>query len=83
MLSLRRRFQAYEGMGKIFIDVHMNEIIELTLWERLRGLFIEGVKFIRNIQLQSGILKKLNVDLEEMLKIIIIDVPKQMFLIES
>lgn len=71
MLSLRRRFQAYEGMGKIFIDVQ-HEIIEFTLWERLWGLFIE---------LHASILKKLNVDLEEMLKIIIMDEPEQLFLI--
>ena len=71
MLSLRRRFQAFEGMGKIFIDVQ-HELIELTLWVRLWGLFIE---------LQSSILKKLNVDLEEMLKIIIMYEHEQLFLI--
>ena len=71
MLSLRRRFRAYEGMGKIFIDVQ-HEIIEFTLWERLWGLFIE---------LQASILKKWNVDLEALMETVILDESEQLFLI--
>ena len=71
MLCLRRRFQAYEGMGKIFIDVQ-HEIIEFTLWERLWGLFIE---------LQASIFNKLNVDLEALMETVILNESEQMFLI--
>ena len=71
MLCLRRRFQAYEGMGKIFIDVQ-HEIIEFTLWERIWGLFIE---------LQASILNKWNVDLEALMETVILDESEQLFLI--
>jgi hypothetical protein len=57
MLNLRKRFQVYEGLGKIFTDVQ-HEIIELTLWERIWGLFIE---------LQSSILKAWGIDLEKVI----------------
>ena len=63
MLTLRRRFQAYEGFGKIFVDVQ-HEIIELTLWERIWGIFLE---------LQLSILKIWNVDLEKLISDVIID----------
>ena len=63
MLTLRRRFQAYEGFGKIFIDVQ-HEIIELTLWERLWGIFQ---------QLQISILKTWNIDLEKVISDVIAD----------
>ena len=63
MLTLRRRFQAYEGFGKIFIDVQ-HEIIELTLYERLWGIFLE---------LQMSILKAWNVDLEKAISDVILD----------
>ena len=70
MLCLRRRFQAYEGMGKIFIDVQ-HEIIEFTLWERLWGLFIE---------LQASVLKAWNVDLEALMENVILDESQQLVL---
>ncbi len=63
MLTLRKRFLAYEGFGKIFTDVQ-HEIIELTLWERLWGIFLE---------LQMSILKVWNVDLEKVLSDAILD----------
>ena len=63
MLTLRRRFQAYEGFGKIFTDVQ-HEIIELTLWERLWGIFLE---------LQMSILKTWNIDLEKVISDAILD----------
>jgi hypothetical protein len=63
MLALRRRFQADEGFGKIFIDVQ-HEIIELTLYERLWGIFLE---------LQMSILKAWNVDLEKVISDVILD----------
>ena len=40
MLSLKRRFQAYETIGGAFREVQ-HELIEETLAERLWGLFIE------------------------------------------
>jgi hypothetical protein len=63
MLALRRQFQSYEGFGKIFIDVQ-HEIIELTLYERLWGIFLE---------LQMSILKAWNVDLEKLISDVILD----------
>jgi len=63
MLTLRKRFQAYEGLGKIFIDVQ-NEIIEFTLWERIWGLFLE---------LQMSILKSWDIDLEKVINDVILD----------
>ena len=63
MLTLRRRFQAYEGLGKIFIDVQ-HEIIEFTLWERIWGLFLE---------LQMSILKAWDIDLEKVINDVILD----------
>jgi hypothetical protein len=71
MLTLRRRFQAYEGLGKIFVDVQ-HELIEFTLWERIYGLFLE---------LQVSILKKWNVDLELIMKNVIMDEAEQLFLL--
>ena len=63
MLTLRKRFQAYEGLGKIFIDVQ-HEIIEFTLWERIWGLFLE---------LHMSILKAWDVDLEKVINDVILD----------
>ena len=40
MVSLRRRFSAYESMGELFRKIE-SEILETTLTERLWGLFIE------------------------------------------
>jgi len=70
MLTLRRRFQAYEGLGKIFIDVQ-HEIIEFTLWERIYGLFVE---------LQASVLKSWNVDLEKLMEDVIMEESEQLFL---
>jgi len=70
MLTLRRRFQAYEGLGKIFIDVQ-HEIIEFTLWERIYGLFVE---------LQASVLKRWNVDLEKLMEDVIMEESEQLFL---
>lgn len=63
MLNLRKRFQAYEGLGKIFVDVQ-HEIIEFTLWERIWGLFVE---------LHTCILKAWGIDLEKLINEIILD----------
>jgi hypothetical protein len=63
MLNLRKRFQAYEGLGKIFLDVQ-HEIIEFTLWERIWGLFVE---------LQTSILKAWGIDLEKVINDVILD----------
>ena len=63
MLNLRKRFQSYEGLGKIFIDVQ-HEIIEFTLWERIWGLFVE---------LQTCILKAWGIDLEKLINDVILD----------
>lgn len=63
MLNLRKRFQSYEGLGKIFIDVQ-HEIIEFTLWERIWGLFVE---------LQTCILKAWGIDLEKLINDVIFD----------
>jgi len=71
MLTLRRRFQAYEGFGKIFTDVQ-HEIIELTLWERLWGIFVE---------LQMSILNSWNIDLEKALSDAIMDEKALQFLL--
>ena len=71
MLTLRRRFQAYEGFGKIFTDVQ-HEIIELTLWERLWGIFLE---------LQMSILKTWNIDLEKVISDAILDESVLQFLL--
>ncbi len=71
MLTLRKRFLAYEGLGKIFTDVQ-HEIIELTLWERLWGIFLE---------LQMSILKVWNVDLEKVLSDAILDEKVLQFLL--
>jgi hypothetical protein len=42
MLSLKKRFQAYDTIGGVFRDVQ-NEMIENTLAEKLFGLFVELV----------------------------------------
>lgn len=71
MFTLRRRFQAYEGLGKIFIDVQ-HEIIELTLWERIWGVFVE---------LQMSILKTYGLNVDELLSDAIVDESVMKFLI--
>ena len=45
MLSLKKRFQAYDTIGGVFRDVR-NEMIEDTLAEKLFGLFVELVSSI-------------------------------------
>ncbi len=71
MLTLRKRFQSYEGFGKIFIDVQ-HEIIELTLWERLWGIFLD---------LQLSILKVWNIDIEKVISDVILDDSMLQFLL--
>jgi len=71
MLTLRRRFQAYEGLGKIFVDVQ-HELIEFTLWERIFGLFLE---------LHASALIKWNIDIELLMKDIILDDAEQLFIL--
>jgi hypothetical protein len=39
-LSLQKRFASYETMGKLFHE-NQKQLLELTLWERLWGLFLE------------------------------------------
>jgi len=60
MLSLKKRFQAYDTIGGAFRDVH-NEMIEDTLAEKLFGLFVELV---------SSILCRLEINPVEFIRII-------------
>ena len=71
MFTLRRRFQAYEGLGNIFNDVQ-HEIIELTLWERIWGVFVE---------LQLSLLKTYGLNVDELLSYAIVDESVMNFLI--
>ena len=45
LLSLKKRFQAYDTIGGVFRDVQ-HEMIEDTLAEKLFGLFVELVSSI-------------------------------------
>ena len=75
MLSLKKRFQAYDTIGGVFRDVQ-HEIIEDTLADKLFGLFVElvssilcrleinPVDFIR-IMLDENILSKSIIDIFE------------------
>jgi len=60
MLSLKKRFQAYDTIGGVFRDVR-NEMIEDTLAEKLFGLFVELV---------SSILCRLEINPVEFIRII-------------
>ena len=61
MVSLRRRFSAYESMGDLFRKIE-SEILETTLTERLWGLFIE---------LQHSILQVLGISFEELIQMML------------
>jgi hypothetical protein len=63
MLSLKRRFQAYETIGGAFRDVQ-HELIEETLAERLWGLFIE---------ILSSVFAMLEIDPDELIDIMLQD----------
>lgn len=63
MLSLKKRFQAYDTIGGVFRDVQ-NELIELTLSEKLFGLFCE---------LLLTILQRLDVNPEQFIRIMLED----------
>jgi len=61
MVSLRRRFSAYESMGDLFRKIE-SEIIEITLTERLWGLFIE---------LQHSILQVMGISFEDLIQMML------------
>jgi|SRR5271157_3047948 len=61
MVSLRRRFNAYESMGDLFRKIE-SEIIEITLTERLWGLFIE---------LQHSILQLMGVSFDDLIQMML------------
>jgi hypothetical protein len=61
MVSLRRRFNAYESMGVLFRKIE-SEILETTLTERLWGLFIE---------LQHSILQVMGVSFDELIEMML------------
>jgi len=63
MLSLKKRFQAYNTIGGAFRDVR-NEMIEDTLAEKLFGLFVELV---------SSILCRLDINPIEFIRIMLED----------
>jgi DDE superfamily endonuclease len=58
VLSLQKRFASYETMGALFHE-NQKQLLELTLWERLWGLFIE---------LMNEILEFLGVDIETLIE---------------
>jgi len=61
MVSLRRRFSAYESMGDLFRTIE-SEILETTLAERLWGLFIE---------LQHSILQVMGISFEDLIQMML------------
>ena len=61
MVSLRRRFNAYESMGDLFRKIE-SEIIEITLTERLWGLFIE---------LQHSILQVMCISFDDLIQMML------------
>jgi hypothetical protein len=58
VLSLQKRFGSYETMGILFHE-NQKQLLELTLWERLWGLFIE---------LMNEVLEFLGVDIETLIE---------------
>jgi len=58
MVSLRRRFSAYESMGDLFRKIE-SEILETTLTERLWGMFIE---------LQHSILQVMGISFDDLIQ---------------
>ena len=63
MLSLKKRFQAYDTIGGVFREVQ-HEMIELTLSEKLFGLFCE---------LLTTILCRLGITPEQFIKVMLQD----------
>ena len=61
MVSLRRRFSAYESMGDLFRKTQ-SEILETTLTERLWGLFIE---------LQHSILQVMGISFDDLIQMML------------
>lgn len=61
MVSLRRRFSAYESMGELFWKIE-SEILETTLTERLWGLFIE---------LQHSILQVMGISFDDLIQMML------------
>ena len=61
MVSLRRRFNAYESMGALFRKIE-SEILETTLTERLWGLFIE---------LQYSILQVMGISFDDLIQMML------------
>ena len=61
MVSLRRRFSAYESMGDLFRKIE-SEILETTLTERLWGLFIE---------LQHSILQVMGISFDDLIQMML------------
>jgi len=57
-LSLQKRFANYETMGALFHE-NQKQLLELTLWERLWGLFIE---------LMNEMLEFMDIDLEKLME---------------
>jgi len=58
VLSLQKRFASYETMGILFHE-NQKQLLELTLWERLWGIFIE---------LMNEILEFLGIDIETLIE---------------
>jgi hypothetical protein len=63
MLSLKKRFQAFDTIGGVFREIQ-HELIEVTLSEKLFGLFCE---------LLSNILSRFNIDPDEFIKVMLGD----------
>ena len=63
MLSLKKRFQAFDTIGGVFREIQ-HELIEATLSEKLFGLFCE---------LLSNILSRFNIDPDEFIKVMLED----------
>ena len=61
MVSLRRRFSAYESMGDLFRKIE-SEILETTLTERLWGLFVE---------LQNSILQVMGISFDDLIQMML------------
>jgi hypothetical protein len=61
MVSLRRRFSAYESMGDLFRKIE-SEILETTLTERLWVMFIE---------LQHSILQVMGISFDDLIQMML------------
>jgi len=72
MMSLKKRFQAYDTIGGVFRDIQ-HELIEATLSEKLFGLFCE---------LLSNILSRFNIDPDEFIKVMLEDEKLNVSIIE-